>query len=77
MWRTALLTACLVLAGYAAALWTTHDFQVWTAEGARRLEVALKPVPAPSVEVVGRLFNPYRWRFCCGAAPVCLLRLGR
>ncbi len=53
MWRTALLTACLVLAGYGAASWTTHDFQVWTAEGARRLEVALRPVPAPAVEVDG------------------------
>lgn len=58
MWRTALLTACLVLAGYGAALWTTHDFQVWTAEGARRLEVALKPVRAPSVEVDGPAIQP-------------------
>lgn len=53
MFRTALLSAMLALAGYAAAAWLTHDFQVWTAEGARRLEVALQPVPSPAVEVDG------------------------
>lgn len=58
MWRTALLCACLVLTGYSAALWTTHDFQVWTAEGARRLEVALQPVPAPAVKVDGPGIEP-------------------
>lgn len=58
MWRTALLTACLVLAGYGAARWTTHDFQVWTAEGARRLEVALQPVPSPAVTVDGPGIEP-------------------
>jgi protein SCO1 len=49
------LVACLLLAlgGYASASWLTHDFQVWTAEGARRLEVALDPVPAPAVSVEG------------------------
>lgn len=53
MLRTALLSALLALAGYASAAWLTHDFQVWTAEGARRLEVALQPVPAPPVVVEG------------------------
>jgi protein SCO1/2 len=53
MFRTALLSIMLALAGYAAAAWLTHDFQVWTAEGARRLEVALQPVPAPAVSVDG------------------------
>ena len=53
MFRTALLSIMLALAGYIAAAWLTHDFQVWTAEGARRLEVALQPVPAPSVSVDG------------------------
>ncbi|MFS2035278.1 SCO family protein [Polaromonas sp. CT11-55] len=53
MFRTALLSAMLALAAYAAAAWLTHDFQVWTAEGARRLEVALQPVPSPAVEVDG------------------------
>ncbi len=43
----------LVAASYGGAQWLTHDFQVWTAEGARRLEVALQPVPVPEVQVEG------------------------
>ncbi len=53
MLRTALLACLLALAGYASANWLTHDFEVWTAEGARRLEVAQQPVPAPHVSVDG------------------------
>jgi protein SCO1 len=53
MLRTALLCVALALGGYASASWLTHDFQVWTAEGARRLEVALAPVAAPKVQVEG------------------------
>lgn len=53
MLRTALACALLAFGGYAAAAWLTHDFQVWTSEGARRLEVALAPVAAPAVTVVG------------------------
>jgi protein SCO1/2 len=53
MLRTALVCAVLALGGYASAAWLTHDFQVWTAEGARRLEVALAPVAAPAVTVEG------------------------
>lgn len=53
MFRTAFLSAMLALAGYSAATWLTHDFQVWTAEGARRLEVALRPVTTPAVSVDG------------------------
>ncbi|MGH8803889.1 MAG: SCO family protein [Polaromonas sp.] len=53
MFRTALLSASLALAGYGCAAWLTHDFQVWTAEGARRLEVALEPVAAPAVRIDG------------------------
>lgn len=53
MWRTALLCLCLSLAGYASAAWLTHDFQVWTAEGARRLEVTLRPIATPDVQVDG------------------------
>ena len=45
--------AVLALGGYASAAWLTHDFQVWTAEGARRLEVALSPVAAPPVRIEG------------------------
>jgi protein SCO1/2 len=53
MLRTALLVGLLGLVGYASANWLTHDFQVWTAEGARRLEVAQQPVPVPPVTVEG------------------------
>jgi len=47
------LSLLLALCGYAAADWLTHGFQVWTDEGARRLEVALQPVDAPRVAVDG------------------------
>lgn len=53
MLRTAVLSLLLALCGYAAASWVTHGFQVWTDEGARRLEVALRPVDAPRVAVDG------------------------
>ena len=53
MLRTAVLSLLLALCGYAAADWLTHGFQVWTDEGARRLEVALQPVEAPRVAVEG------------------------
>ena len=48
MLRTVLLSLALLGGGFSAAAWLTHDFQVWTDEGARRLEVALRPVPCPS-----------------------------
>lgn len=57
MWRTALLSALLVLGGWAAARWLTYDFQVWTDEGARRLEVALRPIEAPPVAIQGPAIN--------------------
>lgn len=53
MIRTAIVCTALAIGAYGAASWLTHDFQVWTAEGARRLEVALAPVPAPAIEVQG------------------------
>ena len=53
MLRTAALSLLLALCGYAAADWLTHGFQVWTDEGARRLEVALQPVDALRVAVDG------------------------
>ncbi|NKE67930.1 SCO family protein [Ramlibacter sp. RBP-2] len=53
MLRTALLCTALAIGGYASAAWLTHDFQAWTAEGARRLEVALSPVATPPVLVEG------------------------
>lgn len=62
--RTALLSVGLAVAGYASVSWLTHDFQVWTAEGARRLEVALQPVAMPPVVVDGPGIAPQlltRW----------------
>ena len=53
MLRTAALSTALALAAYASSAWLTHNFQVWTAEGARRLEVALQPVAPPPVQVDG------------------------
>ena len=53
MLRTAFLSVMLAIAAYACSAWLTHDFQVWTAEGARRLEVALQPIAAPAVQIDG------------------------
>ena len=58
MFRTAVLSALLAMAAYASSAWLTHDFQVWTAEGARRLEVALHPIPAPDVKIDGPGIGP-------------------
>ena len=54
MLKTAFASASLAAAAYACAAWLTHDFQVWTAEGARRLEVAVLPVATSAVQVQGR-----------------------
>ena len=51
MLRTILASAFFAALSYASAHALTHDFQVWTAEGARRLEVALNPVTPPAVEL--------------------------
>lgn len=53
MLRTIAFSLLVLLCGYAAAAWLTHDFQVWTQEGARRLEVALNPVATPPVAIDG------------------------
>jgi protein SCO1/2 len=60
MIRTAVACMALAVGAYAAAATLTHDFQVWTAEGARRLEVALAPVPVPAVSVEGPGFTGAR-----------------
>lgn len=53
MLRTTVVSLLVVLCGWMAAAWLTHGFEVWTQEGARRLEVALNPVPAPPVAIDG------------------------
>lgn len=60
MIRTAIACLAFAIGAYALAAWLTHDFQVWTAEGARRLEVALAPVPAPAIGVEGPGIAPGR-----------------
>ncbi len=57
MFRTALASVLAVVLAWAAAAWLTHDFRVFTAEGARRLEVRDAPVAAPAVEVAGPGFD--------------------
>ncbi|SDD97862.1 protein SCO1/2 [Cupriavidus sp. YR651] len=51
MWRTAVATLLLALLAYAAGVWLTMDFRVWTSEGARRLAVVRSPIAAPEVTV--------------------------
>ena len=53
MWRTASVTVLAALLAYAASAWLTMDFDVWTAEGARRLHVARAEVPVPTVALRG------------------------
>lgn len=53
MLRTAIACVALACLSFAAAQWVTRDFQVWTAEGARRLDVALNPRPAPRLAMEG------------------------
>lgn len=53
MLRTALASCLALFLAWAAAAWLTHDFRVFTAEGARRIEVSDHPVKAPAVQVAG------------------------
>lgn len=53
MLRTAVFSLLVLLCGWGAATWLTHDFQVWTEEGSRRLDVALHPVAPPTVPIQG------------------------
>jgi protein SCO1/2 len=53
MLRTTLATLVIVLLGAWSGAWITRDFRVWTAEGARRLAVAERPVEAPPAALAG------------------------
>ncbi|HYD76823.1 SCO family protein [Ramlibacter sp.] len=53
MLRTAIACAMLALGAGWGASWLTHGFQVWTAEGARRLEVVQQPIAAPAMAIEG------------------------
>jgi protein SCO1 len=53
MWRTSLACTALAVATLFCAASLTEGFDVWTAEGARRLQVANAPVAAPHAMLVG------------------------
>jgi protein SCO1 len=53
MMRTALMSLAVVALNAMAACWLTAGFEVWTAEGARRLDVAHTPVSAPAATLLG------------------------
>ncbi len=53
MGRTTLASAALASIAWLCASWLTQGFQVWTAEGARRLDVAQAPVAAPEALLRG------------------------
>ena len=53
MLRTIVASILVVLIGWGAASRITCDFQIWTEEGARRLQLALHPVDLPPVFIEG------------------------
>ena len=53
MLRTAIVSLGLALLGGSSAAWLTEGFEVWTAEGARRLAVMRRPVNVPAVVLEG------------------------
>ena len=53
MLRTAIASFAFALLAWLSAAWLTQGFQVWTAEGARRLTVIDRPVPAPAAVLEG------------------------
>lgn len=53
MWRTTLACVALASTAWFCASALTEGFEVWTAEGARRLQVANAPVPAPLAVLAG------------------------
>lgn len=53
MLRTAIVTLVIAVLGVACASWLTEGFQVWTAEGARRLAILNHPVASPSAKLEG------------------------
>jgi protein SCO1 len=57
MLRTVIATLFLSLLGASSASLLTEGFQVWTAEGARRLAVQNHPVAAPTAKLAGPGLN--------------------
>ena len=57
MLRTLLATVVLAWLGWLSAAWLTQDFEIWTAEGARRRSVIDAPVTAPHATLLGAGVN--------------------
>jgi protein SCO1 len=57
MWRTSLACTALAATALFCAASLTEGFDVWTAEGARRLRVANAPVAVPHAMLVGDQLN--------------------
>ncbi|BBL34302.1 hypothetical protein Nstercoris_00533 [Nitrosomonas stercoris] len=53
MLRTTIASILVILLGWSAAFWVTDHFQIWTEEGARRLQVTLQPIDIPPVIIEG------------------------
>lgn len=53
MWRTAWVSLGLIGLAITTAFALTEGFEVWTAEGARRLAVIERPVPSPFAVLAG------------------------
>ena len=53
MLHTVLASAAIAVLGGLSASWLTGGFEVWTAEGARRLAVINAPVAAPPATLLG------------------------
>lgn len=51
MIRTVCVSVVFAVLTVAAGLWLTHNFAVWTAEGARRWQVQQAPVAAPGIQL--------------------------
>lgn len=51
MIRTACVSVMFAVLAVASGRWLTHDFAVWTAEGARRWQVQQAPVVAPPIQL--------------------------
>ena len=51
--RTALTSTAIAVLGGLSASWLTEDFEVWTAEGARRRAVIEAPVTVPPATLLG------------------------
>ena len=52
MWRTAWVSLGLIGLAITTAFALTEGFEVWTAEGARRLAVIERPVPSPGDQLM-------------------------